>query len=54
MTNLECVRILRNFNKWRRGEINKITEDNYTVGQAIDHAINSFKNSDYETKSTQN
>lgn len=50
MTDFQCVRILRSFNKWRRGEIEEITEDVYTVGQAIDHAIKRLQEKD--TKSS--
>lgn len=39
MTNNQAIRILRDFNKWRRGEKEDIIEDVYTVGQAIDFAI---------------
>ena len=34
-----AIRILTDFNKWRRGQLKDIPEDNYTVGQAIDYAI---------------
>lgn len=43
MNNLQCIRILRDFNKWRRGQLKEIPEDNYTVGQAIDYAIEKLK-----------
>lgn len=46
MTNLQCARILRDFNKWRRGEIKEISEDAYTVGEAIDYAIKRLKRSE--------
>lgn len=52
MTNNQAIRILRDFNKWRRGEIADIIEDAYTIGQAIDHAIKTLK--EYETESTKN
>lgn len=38
-----AIRILTDYNKWRRGEVKDITEDNYTVGQAIDYAIEQLK-----------
>lgn len=37
------IRILTDYNKWRRGEIKDIPEDTYTVGQAIDYAIEQLK-----------
>jgi len=38
-----AIRILTDFNKWRRGDIKDIPEDVYTVGQAIDYAIEQLK-----------
>lgn len=43
MTNNQAIRILRDFNKWRRGEIKEIAEDVYTIGEAIDYAIKRLK-----------
>jgi hypothetical protein len=43
MNDTEVSRILRDFNRWRRGEIKEIPEDNHTVGQAIDYAIKRLK-----------
>lgn len=34
-----AARILSDYNKWRRGDIEEIKEDVFTVGQAIDYAI---------------
>lgn len=53
MNNLQCIRILRDFNKWRRGQLKEIPEDNYTVGQAIDYAIEKLKK-DHENQLIQN
>lgn len=38
-----AARILYNYNKWRRGEIDEIKEDVFTVGQAIDYAISKLE-----------
>jgi len=53
MNDLQCIRILRDFNKWRRGQLKEIPEDNYTVGQAIDYAIEKLKK-DHENQLIQN
>lgn len=40
-----AARILSDYNKWRRGEIDEIKEDVFTVGQAIDYAISKLEES---------
>lgn len=54
MTNNQVIRILREFNKWRRGEIEDIIEDVYTVGQAIDFAIEKLAEIDKLFEETNN
>lgn len=53
MNDLQCIRILQDFNKWRRGQLKEIPEDVYTVGQAIDYAIEKLKK-DHENQLIQN
>lgn len=38
-----AARILSDYNKWRRGEIDEIIEDVFTIGQAIDYAISKLE-----------